>query len=172
MFNKFFRTNTIWSYVLVIFRLYVGWQFLKAGYEKILAGGFDATGFLKGAMANTGGAHPSVQPWWGHFLSSFAIPNVGLFNFLVPWGELLVGIALIFGIFTTFAGLMGLTMNFAYLFSGTVSTNAQLALLELFIVVSGFNAAKIGLDYWVIPFMRKFFNTSIQTKEQTATQHR
>lgn len=171
MFTNFFRTNKIWSFIMVVFRLYVGWEFLHAGYEKISAGGFDATGFLKGAVGKTTGAHAAVQPWWGHFLSGFAIPNASLFNFLVPWGEFLVGLALILGMFTTFAGVMGLVMNFAYLFSGTVSTNAQLALLEIFIVVSGFNAAKIGLDYWIIPIVKVLFNTRVKPHGQTAPQH-
>lgn len=170
MFTKFFRTNPIWSVVTLIFRLYVGWEFLKAGHEKLAAGGFDASGFLKGAAAKTGGAHPSVQAWWGHFLSGFAIPNAGLFNFLVPYGEFLVGIALILGIFTTFAGVMAMVMNFSYLFSGTVSTNAQLVLLEIFIVSAGFNAAKIGLDFWVIPYLHKFFNKNIE-QDNTVSQH-
>lgn len=170
MYTHFFRNNRIWSYISVVFRLYVGYEFLKAGHEKLTAGGFDTTGFLKGAAAKATGEHPAVQAWWAHFLNGFAIPNAGLFNFLVPWGEFLVGLALILGIFTTFAAVMGITMNFAYLFSGTVSTNPQLALLEIFIIVSGFNAAKIGLDYWVIPYIKHFFNKNIE-QEKKVVQH-
>src|SRR5690625_7706269 len=87
--------------------------------------GFDASGFIQGAIANAGGENPTVQAWWGAFLETFALPNAEMFSFMVAWGEVLVGIALILGIFTNFAALMGITMNFAFLFSGTVSTNAQ-----------------------------------------------
>lgn len=170
MFVKFFRENRIWSYFSVILRLYVGWEFLKAGHEK-LTQGFNSTGFLKGAAAKATGEHPAVQGWWADFLNNFAIPNSGLFNFLVPWGEFLVGIALIVGIFTTFAAVMGATMNFAFMFSGTTSTNPQMVLLEVFIIVAGFNAAKIGLDYWVIPFVKRFWNTKIQHKDEAVPHH-
>lgn len=170
MFTKFFRENRIWSYASVILRLYVGWEFLKAGHEK-LTKGFDSTGFLKGAAAKATGEHPAVQDWWAHFLNSFAIPNSGLFNFLVPWGELLVGIALILGIFTTFAAVMGATMNFAFMFSGSTSTNPQMALLEIFIIVAGFNAARIGLDYWVIPYVKTLFNKNIEHNNKATANH-
>ncbi|RUQ28295.1 DoxX family membrane protein [Peribacillus cavernae] len=48
-------------------------------------------------------------------MNEFAFPNVGLFNVIVPWGELWVGIGLILGVFTSYAVLMGLIMNFAYI---------------------------------------------------------
>jgi thiosulfate dehydrogenase (quinone) large subunit len=152
---KFLRENVFASYVLLILRLYLGWIWLQAGWEKIVGGNFDATGFLKAALEKVSGEHPAVQPWWADFISGLAIPNVGLFNVLVPWGEFLVGIGLILGIFTTFSGLMGLVMNFSYMFSGTTSTNPQMVLIGLFILVAGLNAGKIGLDRWVIPFINK-----------------
>jgi thiosulfate dehydrogenase (quinone) large subunit len=82
------------------------------------------------------------------------LPNAGLFSFLVMWGEILVGIALILGVFTNFAALMGIVMNFAFLFSGTVSTNAQMVLLTVFVLIAGANAGRYGLDRWVMPYLR------------------
>jgi len=154
MFVQFLRENIYVSYLLTVFRLYLGWQWLQAGWGKI-TGGFDASGFLESAVKKAVGEHPATQPWWAEFLVSFAIPNVELFNVLVPWGEFLVGLGLLLGTFTTFAVLMGVVMNFSYMFSGTTSTNPQMLLVELFILVAGFNAAKIGLDYWIIPYLRK-----------------
>ncbi|WP_419955090.1 hypothetical protein ACN6MT_05835 [Neobacillus niacini] len=79
------------------------------------------------------GENPAVQPWWGSFLKKVALPHVDLFN-VVPWGEFLVGLGLILGIFTSFSILMGLTMNFAYMLPGTTSTNPQMVLLGLLIL--------------------------------------
>ncbi|MNP64807.1 hypothetical protein D3C76_1603360 [compost metagenome] len=67
------------------------------------------------------------------------------------------------GTFTTFAALMGLVTNAAFLFSGTVSTNAQMLLLEVLIVVAAANAGKIGLDRYVLPYLRGLFH-----KKETA----
>lgn len=163
---KWLRESKISSGLLVLIRLYLGLQFLQAGWGKV-TGGFDSSGFLQGAIAKASGDHPAVQGWWASFLEGFALPNAGLFNFLVAWGELLVGIALILGIFTTFSALMGITMNFAFLFSGTVSTNAQMVLLTIFILVAGANAGRYGLDRWVLPFIRKFFNKEAQDRTVT-----
>ncbi|QHS21514.1 DoxX family protein [Virgibacillus sp. MSP4-1] len=171
MFNHFLRNNKYVAGVLAFLRIYIGYQFLTAGFGKITGGGFDASGFIKGAIASAGGEHPAVQGWWAAFLENVALPNAEVFTFLVMWGELLVGLALILGIFTNFAGLMGLTMNFAFLFSGTVSTNAQMVLITIFIVVAGYNAGRFGLDRWVMPFLNNHnltFKSRKKHKEEVA----
>ncbi|GGE36967.1 hypothetical protein GCM10011391_14830 [Pullulanibacillus camelliae] len=148
MFITFVRENKFVAYVLFIVRVYLGWEWLTSGWEKI-TGGFDATGFLKGATQAATGDHPSVQHWWASFLDNVVLPHAGFFNVLVPWGECLVGIGLILGVLTTFSALMAAVMNFAYLFSGTTSTNPQMLLLVLFVLIAGSHAATIGLDPWL-----------------------
>ena len=166
MFTNWLRENKMAMWLLTALRLYLGYDWMTHGWKKLSAGGFDASGFINGAITKSTGEGATVQGWWGSFLEHFALPNVDLFNFLVPLGEFLVGVGLLLGCFTTFAAIMALVMNFAFLFSGTVSTNAQLVLLQIFIVVAGFNAAKVGLDYWVIPYVRKFFKKLTHPKDQ------
>jgi len=148
------------SWIWLVIRLYVGYQWINAGFHK-LTDGFDASGFMKGAIAKSvpasPGAKPAVQAWWGSFLESFALPNIELFNFLVPWGEFLVGLALILGFASIFAAVMGMTMNMAFLLSGTVSTNANLLALQFILVaLGGAYLGYIGVDYWFRPAYRKF----------------
>lgn len=152
---NFLGNSKIAAGILVFLRVYIGYQWMVSGYGKIAGGQFDATGYLQGAVAAAGGENPAVQAWWGTFLETVALPNAELFTFVVMWGELLVGIALILGIFTNFSALMGITMNFAFLFSGTVSTNPQMVLITVFIIAAGANAGKYGLDRWVIPFLKE-----------------
>ena len=112
------------------------------------------------------GEHPAVQGWWVVFLENVAIPNVEVFNTLVPWGEFLVGIGLLMGCFTKTAVFFGLVMNFSYLFSGTTSTNPQLVLLSMFILVSAMNAGRYGVDGMIIPTLKEklFANRTIGVK--------
>ena len=146
MVINFLRENKIASYLLLAARLYLGLEWLKSGWEKIHSQ-FESTGFLAEAIKSAGGDHPAVQDWWATFLKSFALPHADLFNFIIPWGEFFVGLGLIFGGLTAVAALMGIIMNFAYLLSGTTSTNPQMILITIFILVAGANAGRIGIDY-------------------------
>ncbi|MNN15835.1 hypothetical protein D3C81_1289530 [compost metagenome] len=156
---KWLRENKIAAVLLVIVRIYVGWEWINAGWHK-LTGGFDASGFLKGAVAKpvmdkaTG---ELVYPNFIAFLNHFAIPNAKLFNILIPLGEFLVGLGLILGCLTAAAAFFGLLMNFMFVYAGTVSTNPWMIMLGVFIVVAGANAGKFGADYFVLPYLRKVF---------------
>jgi thiosulfate dehydrogenase (quinone) large subunit len=150
---KWLRESNISSILLVLFRLYVGYTFLSGGWGKITTGGFDAFGFIQGAIKN-----PGVESWWASFLEGVVLPNIDLFNILVPWGEFLVGLGLILGCLTTVAAFFGIVMNFSFLFSGVANPNALLVLLAVFILVAGANAGKFGLDRWVLPYIRQFMN--------------
>jgi thiosulfate dehydrogenase (quinone) large subunit len=146
--------------------LYLGYEWLTAGFHK-LTGGFDASGFLKGAIANPvkGPDGSVVYGWFVDFLQHFALPNAHIFNTIIPLGEFLVGLGLILGCLTTAAMFFGLVMNFSYVMAGTVSTNPMDILLGVIIIVAGYNASRIGLDRWVIPFIRKMtFNEKITVK--------
>jgi thiosulfate dehydrogenase (quinone) large subunit len=64
---------------------------------------------------------------------------------------LLVGVALILGIFTGIAAFFGGFMNMNYLLSGSVSTNPILLVVAFFIVLAWKTAGWSGLDRWVLP---------------------
>lgn len=152
------RHNTIVAGILSVIRIYLGYSWFTSGWVKITGGGFDARGFIQGAIAKSSGENSTIQSWWATFLENAALPNTGIFSFLVMWGELLVGIGLILGIFTTFAALMGIVMNFSFLLSGTISTNPQMISLTIFVLVAGANAGKFGLNKYVKPYLKKTFD--------------
>ncbi len=156
MFNKFLRENKIAAAILTVLRLYLGYSWFTAGFHK-LTGGFDAAGFLKGAIANPvkGPDGAMVFSWYVDFLKHFALPNVDVFNVIVPWGETLIGLGLILGCLTTTAMFFGLVMNFSFFLAGTVSHNPRDIFLGFIILTAGYNAGRIGLDRWVVPFIRK-----------------
>lgn len=164
---KFLRNNVYAAGILTVLRLYLGWQWMTAGWGKV-KNGFDASGYLMGAIAKSTGENPTVKAWWATFLEGFALPNVELFNILVAWGELLVGIGLILGCFTAFAALMGAVMNFAFLFSGTISSNPEMVIMAMILLAAGANAGKFGLDYYVMPVLRKYLKWELRKGEEQA----
>lgn len=163
MIIQFLRENKAVSFVLAIIRVYLGYTWVMAGIGKLQGKGFDATGYLQGAIEKSKGAQPAVQSWWASFLQDFAIPNVDLFNTLVTWGEILVGIGLIVGCLTKTAVFFGLVMNFSYMFSGSIGVNPEMVILSMFVLVSGMNAGKLGIDGLVIP---KVLGSKIQKRQK------
>jgi thiosulfate dehydrogenase [quinone] large subunit len=136
--------------------MYVGTEWLLAGWEKVIspawgASGKAVTGFAAGALAKTSGAHPAVQGWYAWFLQHIVLPGAGFFSFLVSWGELAVGLGLLLGILTGIAAGFGVLMNLNFLLAGTVSTNPILGMLGLFLCLSWRVCGWIGVDRWLLP---------------------
>lgn len=159
------RENKYAAILLTLVRLYVGWKWLTAGWGKLTASkAFDASGFLQGAIAKPvldGATKELVYPNYVAFLQHFALPNIKMFNLIVPWGEFLVGIGLILGCLTTAAAFFSLLMNFMYILAGSVSSNPWLILLGFIVVVAGANAGKFGIDYVALPRMRSLFKSRV-----------
>lgn len=156
--SRFLFADTRLSVVWLVLRVYVGWLWLQAGYEKVInpawvgpEAGSAVQGFLMGALEKTGGAHPSVSGWYAAFIKTVVLPNVSTFSHLVAFGELLVGVALILGIFTGISAFFGAFMNMNYLFAGTVSTNPFMFLIELFIILAWRVAGWLGVDRYLLP---------------------
>ncbi len=157
---KFLFGDVRLSWLWLIIRLYVGYEWLTAGWEKVTSpawvgpkAGPALSGFVQGALKLTTGAHPSVQGWYGSFLQNMVLPNVGFWSGVVAFGELLVGIGLILGIFTGIAAFFGGFMNVNYLMAGTVSTNPFLFVLATWLVLAWKTAGWLGLDHWILPML-------------------
>ena len=153
----------------LIARCWVGWQFLDAGVAKVAGqerqlwvgdqAGTAVRGFLGfslqlapgGAMA---GPHPEVQGWYAAVIRHALLPNAELLGYLVAFGEVLVGAALILGLVTRFAAAMGLVMNLAYLLAGVSSVGPLMVLVELPLLLVGGTAGYYGLDRWLLPALR------------------
>lgn len=157
-FLKFLFMDTRIAWLWLIARVYVGWQWLEAGWGKFEnpawwggeAGGA-LNGFIQGALAKTSGAHPDVQGWYAWFLENAVSPNASVWSHVVVAGEVLVGVGLILGAFTGIAAFFGFFMNLNFLLAGTVSTNPILFTLSLLILLGWRIAGYYGVDYWLLP---------------------
>ncbi|RUS46812.1 DoxX family membrane protein [Cohnella sp. AR92] len=157
------RTNRFAAGLLMLVRFYLGWKWIDGGWHK-LTDGFHAGGFLGNAVNKPVlemGTDHALYPNYVYFLKHFAVPNVKLFDVLVPWGEFLVGLGLILGALTTAAAFFGILMNFMFLLAGTVSTNPWLILFGAIVLIAGANAGKFGADYYLLPFLKKTFRQLI-----------
>src|SRR5947209_8319474 len=156
--SKFFLASEGSAGMWFVVRMYIGAEWLLAGWEKVTSPAWGASGkalagFVAGALAKSSGEHPAVQGWYAWFLQQFVLPNAGLFSFLVTWGEVAVGLGILLGILTGIAAGFGVLMNLNYLMAGTVSINPVLGMFGLFLVISWRVCGYIGFDRWLLPML-------------------
>lgn len=159
------RDSQLVRLLATLLRLYLGYSWTVSGYGKVFGAsrevwvgsqaGVAVTGFLKGALTKTGGAHPDVQSWYAWFINHLALPNAKVFSYMVASGELLTGIALLLGGFTTVALFVSLLMNFNYLLAGAVSVNPIFIIEALILLWLGRAAYYWGVDRWLLPRLFK-----------------
>jgi len=173
---KFLFADTRMAWVWLIVRLYVGYWWLVAGLEKLTGynfafgpgfaqptgegpwvfGAHDGAalqGFIAGALAQAHGPFPAVQGWYAAFLQSFVLPNAVAFSYVVTFGEILVGLGLIFGVLTGIAAFFGLFMNLNFLLAGAVSINPIIGTLAILIVLAWRVAGYYGIDSYLLPIL-------------------
>jgi thiosulfate dehydrogenase [quinone] large subunit len=148
------RTAPVW----LILRLWLGYEWLKAALGKWIEGGWvgegaggAVKGFAQGAIAQTKGEFPQVTDWYATFLKEVVVPNAALFSYLVIFGETLIGIALILGVFTGIAAFFGVFMNATFLFAGTAGANPLMAQVAILLGLAWRVAGWWGLDRWILP---------------------
>ena len=161
-FVNFFTANTASAPLWFVVRLYLGYEWVMAGYEKLInpawfgnSAGAALNGFVQGALGKTGGLHPDVQSWYASFLQSTVMPNLVAWSNAITIGEILVGVGLIVGLFTATAAFFGFVMNINFLLAGTVSVNPIWLLLALGIMLAHRVAGHWGLDHFMMPYLKR-----------------
>jgi thiosulfate dehydrogenase [quinone] large subunit len=164
--------------IWLVARVWLGYGWLNAGYQKIWGAesaafwngagagvkGF-ATAGVAGSKAGTGGAS---YGWFAAFLHGFVIPNASWIAKLVAVSELTIGALLILGLFTGAAAVVGLSLNLIYMFSGSSGVNPAYAIVAVFLILAWRNAGYLGLDRFALPRARDLFHRSQPTASPVA----
>src|SRR5579859_2032896 len=158
---RFFFQGTVASWLWLIVRVYVGYDFVTAGWYKFNTpawmdgSGTGILGFWKGALGTTPAGAPVITfDWYRAFLQYLVDTNsAGWFGYVIVFGELAVGTGLILGAFVGLAATGGLLMNMAFLLAGTTSTNPILVILGVLLILAWKNAGYLGLDYFLLPML-------------------
>ena len=152
--------DTRYAWIWLIVRLYVGWQWLSEGIEKLQSpfwtgaqSGLFLEKWVTFALTKSQGAHPDVQWWYADFLKTVVLPHASAWSYAITYGEICVGVGLILGLFTGIAAFFGTVMNGSYLLAGTVSTNPILFALASLIVLGWKTAGWYGLDRWALAYI-------------------
>ncbi len=88
------RENALARIILTVLRVYVGWEWLNAGLEKLDSCGWTGakagttiTSFLHKVISLSDGAHPAVQDWYASLLKGFAVPSAGVLTYVIAYGK-------------------------------------------------------------------------------------
>jgi len=155
--NMFSETGA-WTWVWAALRIYIGYEWLTAGWHKVTNPAWTSTGeALKGywEKAVSIPAAPAKAAisydWFRAFLQGLLdIDAYTWFGKLIAYGELLVGIGLILGAFVGIAAFFGALMNFNFMLAGSASTNPVLFLGAIFLMLAWKTAGYWGADRWLL----------------------
>ena len=157
--SMFDSTSTVWPWAWLILRVWVGYQWLEAGLEKLSNPGWVSTGealksfWVRSVAVPAPPAKAAITYDWYRSFLQFMLDSgsYAWFGKLVTYGEILVAVGLILGVTVGFAAFFGALMNFNFMLAGSASTNPVLFLAAVLLMVAWKVAGYYGLDRWVLP---------------------
>ena len=154
-------STTRFAWLFAIIRIYLGYQWVTAGYHKLTGGGWiDGGTALKGFWAGAvkipaAPAKPAITYDWYRAFLQFMLDNgwYSWFAPLVAFGEFTIGVALILGAFVGIAAFFGGFMNWNFVMAGAASTNGMLFAIAIVLILAWKVAGWYGLDRWLLPIL-------------------
>ena len=158
----------IWTYLeaellkgnalLLPLRLFIGLGWMRAGVEKLIdplwRSGDSVLVFFQSQIS----ADAVYFPFYETLITQVFAPHALVLSWLILIGELLAGIAILAGIFTTLALLAGLFMNLNFVLAGVVNPSAFYIVIQVTLLAA--NAGKApGGDSVLVRYVRYFFPT-------------
>ena len=158
--KELFSYTGAWSSIWFLVRIYLGWLWLEAGWEKVMGTGAHPWGeaslvafWQRAVSVPAAPARPLIAyDWYRTFLQYLL--NIHAEKWMAPlvaWGELLVGVALLAGFMVGIIAFVGAFMNMNFMLAGTASINPVMLILAIFLMLAWKTAGWYGFDRWVLP---------------------
>ena len=157
---RFLFSDVRMSWVWLVVRIWLGYQWITASQHKISDPGWIQTGealkgFWAGALKlDATGKSAIAFDWYRNFLQM--LMNAQAYTWfvkLIAFGELLVGVGLVVGAFVGIAAFFGALLNWNFIMAGAASTNGLLLLCALLVVLAWKIAGYIGADYFLLRWL-------------------
>ena len=174
-----------WSLEYLAARLFVGWEFLYAGWLKATngwytqhAGAAEVKGILAGAVAQSHATaqnpFPPVSHWFGWAADNMLMQHAELISYLVVTGEVLVGIGLILGLFTKVSAFFGITLNTLFMSAGALGAglNPEMVIPGMIVLLGVAPAVyALSVDRYLLPWLREELHHAPSEQLQHAPAH-
>ncbi|ARJ26209.1 DoxX family protein [Staphylococcus lugdunensis] len=116
-------TNTItnamtmtWKIIILLLRMGSGFVILKQGYEK-LTGGFAVDGLVPVIKENQ-----DSPEWYKYFFEHVVAHHLDQFQWMIPIGEIAIGLGLLFGVLSYTASFFGTFVMLNYILADMIFT--------------------------------------------------
>lgn len=157
---RFLFNDTRTSWLWLVLRVWLGYKWIDAALHKIdnpawVQTGEALKGFWTGAVAIPEAGRPPIAFDWYRGFIQFLLDAEAYtwFGKLIAYGELIIGIALIIGLFTGIAAFFGAFMNWNFIMAGSASTNPVLIIIAIGLILAWKVAGYIGLDRFLLPLL-------------------
>lgn len=148
------RASVIW----LILRLWLGWQWIESGLGKLgnpawMQSGEALKGFWARVVVVPAEGRPPISfDWYRAFIQSMLDAQAYTwFAKLIVFGELLIGISLVIGLFVGAAAFFGGFMNWNFIMAGSASVNGMFLIVSVVLLLAWKVAGFLGVDYFLLP---------------------
>ncbi len=194
-FSRWLFGSSKAGWIWLIARVWLGWEWLQAGWSKVFGGnitwrfwnwgdaaysltgdgnigwvrsgtvtmpdgsqraqdiGDAVAGFARGALERgTAGEHPDIAySWYVSFLEWVRDSAHTFLGPVVAIGEVVIGVALILGMFVGIMAFLGAILNFTFVFAGSAGVNPAMIAVAGVLILAWRNAGWYGLDRYLLP---------------------
>jgi thiosulfate dehydrogenase [quinone] large subunit len=159
-FARYLFSNTRAGLFWLPIRIFLGLSWFEAGFHKFqgpgwLDGGAALKGFWTGAANIPDQGRPPISYEWYRDFINFLLNghHEGWFAWVITFGEMAVGIGLIFGALTGIAAFFGALMNMSFLLAGSASSNPVLFTAAIGLILAWRVAGYYGVDRFLLPML-------------------
>lgn len=157
-FARYLFGNTRAGLFWLPIRLFVGLEWLQSGWGKAtsegwLDGGASLLAYWERAVAIPEEGRPPITFEWYRTFIQWLIDNDAQtwFAYVIVFGEIAVGLGLLFGALTGVAAFFGSLMNMSFMLAGSASTNPIMFTLAVGLMLAWKVAGYYGVDRWLLP---------------------
>lgn len=157
---RFLFSDVRMSWLWLILRVWLGYQWIEASLHKInnpawVQTGDALKGFWTAAVQIPAEGRPPISFDWYRDFINFMLQNEWYtwFAKVIAYGELLIGIALIIGAFVGISAFFGAALNWNFIMAGAASTNGLMLIVAVLLILAWKTAGYLGADYFLLRWL-------------------